>query len=91
MTRGAGAQMPQQRGKSPCEALEMQVEAMWLRLGQLGPKCQRTVCLSPASGRLVLRHPSQQAYAGEVGTYTRSVELSQLRDDCFAVFQGAKR
>lgn len=87
---GAPGARPTNFAKSAGEALEMQIEAMWLRLGQLGPKCSRTVCLSPNTGRLVLRYPSDQPYAGEVGTYTRSVQLAQLREDCFEVYGGGK-
>lgn len=78
------------RDRLPVEALELQIEAAWERLTRMGPCGKLTVCLSQDSGRLNIRpakgDPQAQPYPGEVGTYTRNVELAHLRDDVFHEF-----
>lgn len=88
--RNPGAFPTPARSRSPAEALEMQVEAMWLRLNELGAGVARTVRLSERSGRLVMAYPGEDPLPDEVGTYTKGVTLQQLREDVFFMWEGGK-
>ncbi len=83
---------PARDRNSRAEALEIEVENAWDRLQDLGRKSFRTVCLSPNTGLIVLRHPANGEYPGEIRTYGRMVSLAHFRDDCFhALEQGRSR
>lgn len=78
------------RSRNQAEALEVQIEEMWLRLNSLGKGMTRTVRLSAKTGRLVMAYPCEEADDGEIGTYSRGVELAQFREDVFHVWGGKR-
>lgn len=76
---------------NPLHDLELQVERIWLQLQGLRRGTMRIVALSPRTGQLQLARPRSDELPGEIGTYTRAVDLAQLRADVFHVFEGKKR
>lgn len=83
MSRGASA-TPKRDSEARCTAFEIEIEVCWTRLVSMPYYGQRTVCLSPKTGLLVTRWPREEAYPGEVGTFTRAIGLQDFRDACFA-------
>lgn len=68
-------------------AFEVEIEVTWGRL-RAAPA---TVCLSPATGRLILRKPSDTEQPGEVGTFTSSITLADFRAEMFHSYDKDRR
>ena len=69
------------------EALEVRIELAWCVLRGLHPSTRRTLHLTPR-GAIVGFKSSQGLPMGamEIGTYTRAIELDELRQHVFFVW-----
>lgn len=72
------------------EALELEIERMWLRLANV--RLRPVSVFLARTGRLMdARAANSQPHAREVGAYNQRVTLSEFRDDVFFVWEEMRR
>ncbi|HEY5805052.1 MAG TPA: hypothetical protein VIT90_15300 [Lysobacter sp.] len=63
--------------------MELQIEEAWVALTKMPPKRKRTLFLTPGRRVVWYSRDLSSTRAVEIGTYTTTVSLVELREDVF--------